>query len=265
MVLVGAGDIATCGRPGGEATASVLDTVAGTVFTAGDNVYENGTPVEFRDCYDPSWGRHRSRTRPALGEHEYGTPEAEGYFEYFGSAAGTAGQGWYSFSQVSWHVVVLNSIVGNFEGSPQLVWLADDLASSTAECTLAIWHNPRFSSSQNGSDPNQATLWNTAYRGGVDVVINGHAHQYERFAPQDTTGALDLAFGIRQFVVGTGGRALNSFASTPANNSEVQDRSTFGVFKLRLLVGGYTWEFIPVTPGGFRDTGTGTCHGVPTP
>ncbi len=261
--LVGAGDIASCGREGDEATASILDTVPGTVFTAGDNVYENGTPAEFADCYGPTWGRHRGRTRPTAGDHEYGTPEAEGYFDYFGAAAGESSEGWYNYEIEGWHVFALNSVVGQFEGSLQLQWFAAELASSTATCTVAIWHHPRFSSSQGGSDPDQAALWNTAYRGGVDVALNGHAHQYERFAPQDTVGNLDPAFGVRQFVVGTGGRSLTSFASTPAPNSEVRDRSTFGVLKLRLLNGSYTWEFIPAEQGGFTDSGTGTCHGRP--
>jgi hypothetical protein len=262
-VFVGAGDIATCGREGDEATASILDTIPGNVFTAGDNVYENGTPDEFINCYGPTWGRHRSRTRPTPGEHEYGTPDAEGYFDYFGAAAGTEGEGWYSYDIEDWHIVSLNSVVGQFEGSPQIQWLNDDLVSSTATCTIAVWHNPRFSSSQSGSDPDQAPLWNAAYRHGVDVVINGHAHHYERFGPQDTLGNSDPTFGIRQFVVGTGGRSLTSFADTPAANSVVRDRSTFGVVKLALRDGSYAWEFIPVETGGFRDTGSANCHGAP--
>ncbi len=263
-VLVGAGDIADCGSSGDEATAALLDHVDGIVFTTGDNVYPSGTPQDFANCYAPSWGRHRDRTFPAAGNHDYETSGAAGYFGYFGDAAGHPLEGWYSYDVGAWHVVVLNSICGAVggchAGSPQEAWLRADLAASQATCTLASWHNPRFSSgATHGSDPTYDAFWRALYDAGADVVLAGHDHVYERFAPQDPDGRLDEARGIRQFTIGTGGRSLYGFdAWLPT--TEKRSNATFGVLKLTLGAGGYDWEFVPVEGGAFTDAGSGRCH-----
>jgi hypothetical protein len=257
-VLVGAGDIADCASVGDEATAALLDGIEGTVFTTGDNAYEDGTPEQYRDCYGPSWGRHRARTRPTPGNHEYHTPGAAGYFGYFGAAAGKPGEGWYSYDLGGWHVVALNSEVPAGPGSPQEQWLRADLAANPARCTLAYWHRPRFSSSQHGNDPRTDALWRALYDAGADVVLVGHDHVYERFAPQTPVAAADPARGIRQFVIGTGGRGLYGFRA-PAANSEVRYNQTHGILRLTLERGAYVWEFIPTT-GTFQDTGRAACH-----
>lgn len=257
-VLVGAGDIAACGRLGDDSTAALIDGIEGTVFTTGDNAYTYGSPEEVRDCYDPSWGRHRARTRPVPGNHEYLTPGAAGYFGYFGAAAGNPGEGWYSYDLNGWHLVALNSELPAGPGSAQERWLRADLAASRARCTLAYWHRPRFSSALHGNDPRTDGLWRALYEAGAEVVLVGHDHVYERFAPQDPDGIADPARGIRQFTVGTGGVSLYEF-NTPLPTSEVRYNQTYGVLKLVLERGAYAWEYIPVT-GAFRDTGRTACH-----
>jgi uncharacterized protein YjdB len=258
VVLVGAGDIADCTT--GEPTAQLLDNIAGTVFTAGDNAYTNGTASEFATCYDPSWGRHKARTRPAPGNHDYGTSGATGYYNYFGALAGPAGLGYYSYDLGAWHIISLNSNVSMSAGSAQEVWLRADLAASTKTCTIAYWHHPRFSSgASHGSSTMSAGAFQALYDAGADIVIVGHDHEYERFAPQTPSAAPDPARGIREFVVGTGGAGLYSFA-TPLPNSEVRDNTSHGVLKLTLSDGSYTWQFIPVAGDSFTDSGSGTCH-----
>ncbi len=223
-VLVGAGDIADCTTDHDARTAELVEGIAGTVFTAGDNAYEAGAPAAFRDCYGPTWGRFRDRTRPAAGNHDFVTRGADGYFGYFGPAAGRAPGGWYSYDAGAWHVVVLNSncdaVGGCDAASAQGAWLAADLAAHPARCTLAIWHHPRFSSGEHGGDPRADAFWRALYAAGADVVVNGHDHDYERFAPQAPDGTADQAGGIREFVVGTGGKELRGFRSS-APNSEV--------------------------------------------
>ena len=188
-VLVGAGDIADCDLPGDEQTAQLLDGIAGTVFTAGDNVYDDGTGQEFGECYGPTWGRHRARTLPAAGNHDWNTEDAAGYRSYFGDAVGADGATWYSTDLGEWHVIVLDSNCSKVEGcgpdSPQGRWLAADLAGNDARCTVAIWHHPRFSSGEHGSDALTDPFWRALHAAGVDVVINGHDHDYERFSPHD--------------------------------------------------------------------------------
>jgi hypothetical protein len=259
-VLVGAGDIAACDSSGDEATAALLEDVAGTVFTTGDNVYELGTPVEFQSCYDPTWGRHKHRTRPSLGNHDYGTPGAAGYFAYFGAAAGPPGLGYYSYDQAGWHIVVLDSNRQILLDDPvQQSWLRQDLADHPARCTLAYWHHARFSSGTNhGSDARIQDFWEILYEFGADVVIVGHEHNYERFAPQTPRGTLDVGRGLRQFVVGTGGRSLYPFGS-PIAHSEFRYNADFGVVKLVLQPGAFTWEFINTTRTVI-DRGRGECH-----
>lgn len=262
-VLVGAGDIADC-YGCAESTAALLDRIPGTVFMAGDGAYREGSAAQYAACYDPTWGRHKARTRPAPGNHEYGTKDAAGYFEYFGAAAGTPGQGWHSFDVGTWHVVVLNSNCGEVgceEGSPQLEWLKADLAASGAECTAAIFHHARFSSGRHGAHRFVAPFWEVLYRHGAEIVLNGHDHSYERLAPITPAGEPDPARGIREFVVGTGGVGHHEWPSPPLAVTEVRNSGSFGVLKLELREGGFDWEFVPADEGGFRDVGTGTCHG----
>jgi 3',5'-cyclic AMP phosphodiesterase CpdA len=257
VVLVGAGDIGWCGSGGAEATARLLDGIEGTVFTAGDNAYPLGRREDFANCYAPTWGRHKGRTRPSPGNHDYNSPDARPYFEYFGENAGPPGAGYYSFDLGAWHIISLNSNRSMSVGSPQEQWLRADAASNPALCTLSYWHHPLFSSGPHGSDSRSVDAWRALYDFGVDVVINGHDHLYERFAPQTPFGAPDSARGIRQFSVGTGGAPLYDFL-TARPNSEVRYNGSVGVLKLTLRAHGYDWEFI-VAGGRFRDAGTGSC------
>jgi 3',5'-cyclic AMP phosphodiesterase CpdA len=264
VVLVGAGDIADCKAiEGAEATARLLDAIPGTVFTLGDHAYPKGTARQFADCYDPTWGRHRARTRPTPGNHDYKTPGAAPYFAYFGAAAGEADKGYYSYELGSWHVVVLNSNcdeVGGCEaGSEQERWLRADLAAQRTDCTVAYWHHPRYSSGSHGGEPEMAALWQALYEAGVELGISGHDHVYERFAPQDGAGQLDREHGTRQIVAGTGGKKTSRFAETEPN-SEARATGVFGVLKLTLSPGRYAWEFVPIAGESFRDSGEGSCR-----
>jgi hypothetical protein len=265
-VLVGAGDIASCRNDDDEATAKLLDTIAGTVFTAGDNVDASGNTKEFTNCYDPTWGRHKGRTYPAAGNHDYSTAGAAGYFGYFGVRAGDPAKGYYSYDVGAWHVIVLNSnceFIGCQPGSPQEQWLRADLAANPAACTLAVWHHPRFSSGAHSGDDFVAPFWQALYEAGADVIINGHDHHYERFAPQNPTGIADRN-GIRQFIVGTGGNDLHPSGKRVAN-SQVREGATHGVIKFTLHTTSFDWEFVPVAGKTFRDSGTQTCVGNLTP
>jgi acid phosphatase type 7 len=265
VVLVGAGDIASCLVDGDEATATLLDNIAGTVFNLGDNAYDNGTASEFANCYGPTWGRHLARTRPSPGNHEYNTANATGYYGYFGSAAGDPTKGYYSYDAGDWHVIVLNSnssctTISCAAGSPQEQWLRADLAANTKACTLAYWHHPRFNSgAAHGNNTAVGPFWNALYEYNADVILNGHEHVYERFAPQTPAAVADPARGIRQFTVGTGGRSHYTFG-TIQPNSELRDGNTFGVLKLTLHATSYDWQFIPVAGATFTDSGTGSCH-----
>jgi hypothetical protein len=263
-VLVGAGDIASCDNlAGAEATAKLLDSIPGTVFTAGDDAYPDGSAEDFARCYDPTWGRHRARTRPSPGNHDFHTAHGAAYFRYFGAAAGEPGQGYYSYDLGSWHVIVLNSdcadVGGCQVGSPQERWLRQDLAAHPARCTVAYWHHPLFSSGRHGNDPEVKPFWQDLYQAGADLVINGHDHDYERFAPQDPDGRADPARGIREIIVGTGGKNHRPFG-VPKPNSEVRNADTFGVLKITLHDGSYDWQFIPEAGKTFTDSGSGTCH-----
>ena len=263
MVLVGAGDIAACAASGDEATADLLDTIDGTVFTLGDNVYENGTAAEFQRCYDPTWGRQRDRTLPVPGNHDYNTPGAAGYFGYFGAAAGDPSTGYHATDLGTWRIYVLNSncaaIGGCDAGSAQERWLRDDLAANPRRCVLAMWHHPRFSSGQHGNISATQALWQALYAAGAELVLNGHDHIYERFAPQTPTGKADPSAGIVEIVVGTGGRSHYVFERIRAN-SLVRDNTTYGVVRLVLSDGAWSSEFIPVPGGSFSDSSSGTCH-----
>jgi hypothetical protein len=266
-VLVGAGDIAACNSQGDEATAAVLvEVVSGAeqavVFTAGDNAYPSGSERNFLDCYDPSWGAFKDITRPALGSREYRTAGAGGHFDYFGVPPGERDKGYYSYDLAGWHIVVLNSncdqIGGCEAGSAQEIWLREDLAASSAVCTLAYWHHPLFSSGSDGGVPDVLPLFQALYDADAEVVINGDDHFYERFAPQDPVGEEEDE-GIRQFIVGTGGSSLSSFGAG-APNSEVRFSEAFGVLALTLLPDGYEWAFMSVAGSDFNDPGTGTCQ-----
>lgn len=264
VILVGAGDIADCkDLSGAEATAKLLDKIPGTVMAVGDLAYPDGSKENFA-CYDKTWGRVKSRTRPAPGNHEFHAAGATPYFDYFGPAAGDPKTGYYSYELGTWHIIVLNSEckdVGGCEaGSPQEKWLRADLAAHPAACTLAYWHKPLFSSGgAHGNDLTVKPLWQALYDANADVIIGGHDHDYERFGPQTPEGGADPARGIREFVVGTGGKNHRPFAE-PKPNSELRDANAFGVLKLTLKPGAYDWQFIPETGKTFTDSGSGTCH-----
>lgn len=264
VVMAGAGDIADCTNPAAQATATLLDSIPGIVFTVGDNAYPNGADADFANCYGPTWGRHKARTRPATGNHEYNTPNATSYAAYFGAAAGEPGKLYYSYAAGAWHIVVLNSSIDMGASSPQLQWLRNDLDTTTARCTAAFWHHPRFSSGANhGSDTTMQPAWQVLHDAGAEIVVSGHDHLYERFAPQTPRGQVDAAFGIREFVVGTGGGGLYQF-NTPIPNSEVRSADAYGVLKLTLDTAGYAWQFVPVPGASFNDAGTGACHDAPS-
>ncbi len=257
-VLVGAGDIAKCDAKEDTLTAQLLDKIPGTIFTAGDNVYQRGKTEEFQQCYEPSWGRLKARTYPSPGNHDYYTPNAAPYYAYFGNRAGPAGKGYYSYDLGQWHIVSLNSNIDAKKGSEQEQWLRADLKAHPQACTLAYWHHPVFSSGVHGNDPKMKEIWQTLYAFGTDVIVNGHDHNYERFAPQTAEGKVDLKKGIREFVVGTGGAELRPMPLSQPN-SEVKNSDSYGVIKFTLHPKSYDWEFIPIPGQTFTDKGTGTC------
>ena len=266
-VFVGAGDIANCSRDEDEATAKLLDNISGTVFTVGDNAYPDGTASQFTNCYGPTWGRHKNRTRPSPGNHDYHVNGADGYFDYFGVAAGSNRTGYYSYNLGAWHIISLNSEISMGAGSAQEQWLRDDLAANSSVCTLAYWHKPRFSSGQHGNIAGSQALWQALYEDGADVVINGHDHTYERFAPQNPNGQADANRGIREFIVGTGGAGLYAFPSIQPN-SQVRNNTTYGVLKLTLHSTSYDWQFVHIAGQTFTDSGSSNCVGGgtnPTP
>jgi hypothetical protein len=263
-VLIGAGDIADCkDLSGAEATAKLLEETPGTVMAVGDLAYPNGTAENFK-CYDQTWGRVKARTRPAPGNHEFHSEGATPYFDYWGAVAGDPKTGYYSYELGAWHIIVLNSeceaVGGCDAGSPQEKWLRADLASHPVACTLAYWHKPRFSTGgAHGDDLTVKPLWVALYDANADVVIGGHDHNYERFAPQTPDGVADPKRGIREFVVGSGGKNLRPFRD-PEPNTEARDNTAFGVLKLTLKPHSYDWQFIPQAGKTFTDSGTGECH-----
>jgi hypothetical protein len=261
MVFVGAGDIADCSETEDELTAQLLDNIPGTVYTVGDNAYPSGSVANFNNCYEPTWGRHKVRTYPAVGDNEYGTLGASGYFTYFGAAAGDPNEGYYSFDLGSWHIIVLNSNCSQIGGcdpdSDQGQWLQADLDANPSTCILAIHHEPLFSSK--GGDTDLRDFWAPLYEAGADIVLSGHRHMYERFAQQNPDGVPDPGRGIRQFVVGTGGSGLTSAPISIAPNSQVSNNTTHGVLKFTLHSTSYDWEFIPIGGQTFTDSGSTLC------
>jgi hypothetical protein len=258
----GLGTASSCRQ---KATSDLMLAIPGlaAVLPLGDIQYENGALDKFTASYAPSWGRLKSITRPVPGNHEYLTAGAAGYYSYFGAAAGDPTKGYYSYDVGAWHVVALNSncssVGGCASGSPQLAWLKADLAAHPAKCTLAYWHHPLFSSGQHGNNPQVAPLWDALSAGGAELVLSGHDHDYERFAPQTSAGTADPANGIRQFVVGTGGK--NHYGLTALRpNTEVQNVDTYGVLKLTLHPTSYDWQFVPEQGRTFTDSGTQQCH-----
>jgi hypothetical protein len=276
-VIAAAGDIACDpaireyaggGGAGGlcrqKATADLLDDrKLAAVLILGDAQYEEATTTQFAKSFEPTWGRFKPLIRPAPGNHEYLTSGAGGYFDYFGAAAGKRGQGYHSFDVGSWHLIALNSNCGPAggcgPGSPQERWLRADMTANPARCTLAYWHHPRFSSGSHGSTPWMAAIWEALVEGGADVVLSGHDHDYERFAPLNGAGKPDTAGGVRSFVVGTGGRSLRPITAT-IKGSEAHNTNTYGVLTLTLRPQGYDWRFVPIAGASFSDTGSDDCR-----
>jgi 3',5'-cyclic AMP phosphodiesterase CpdA len=259
IVVLAAGDITDCRTPGDEQTAALLDTVPGMILALGDNAYVDGTEAEYRDCYAPTWGRHRERTWAAPGNHDYNTPGAAPYYAYFGERAGEPGRGYYSFGAGDWHIVMLNSNLDASTGSEQERWLRADLAAHPTRCAVAVIHHPLFSSSWHGSNPPVAPLWQALYDAGVDVVLSGHDHVYERFVRMTPDGRPDPERGIRSFVVGTGGARHYPFVRAALGSAFRLDRS-WGVLRLTLREGRYEWEFLNAGDGRSVDHGGEACR-----
>ncbi len=265
--LLAAGDIAECGIRGDEATAKILaEYPQATIATLGDNAYQHGTLQEFKRCYGPSWGRFKGRTRPAVGNHDHSTKDAAGFHAYFGAAGGPFDKYYYSYDLGSWHVVVLNSdcwrVGGCDRDDPQVRWLRRDLFRHPTRCTLAYWHRPPFSSGRYGKPVSTSLarpMWRAFHVLGGDVLLTGHEHNYERFAPMDAEGRPD-EYGTRLFVVGTGGGNLRGFKYPPLPTTEVRNGRTWGVLKLRLHDTGYDWEFEAVAGESFHDSGSDSCN-----
>lgn len=267
VVIAAAGDISDSALGKQQKTS---DLIFGKgydgVLLLGDNQYESGSLSDYNQYFEPTWGRFKSTTYPVPGNHEYGTSNASGYYSYFGSRAGDATKGYYSFDLGDWHLIALNTndnncgFVSCSASSAQVTWLKADLQKNTKKCTLAFWHHPRFNSgASHGNFTAAQAIWDELYAAGADVVLNGHEHIYERFDPQDPAGVADAQKGIRQFTVGTGGRAFYSIG-TAKPNSVVRRNDTYGVLKMTLKTASYDWEFVPIAGSTFSDKGTGQCH-----
>jgi hypothetical protein len=270
FVLVGAGDIAGCSSiAGAQATADLIEKIPGTVFAAGDLAYDRGTSAEFGKCYDTTWGRFKGRTRPVPGNHEYYSDSGKAYFSYWGTQAGPGKGGYYSFDLGAWHVIALNTncdapgVGGCGVNSEQEKWLKSDLAAHPEACIVAFGHHALFSSGllkKHAIHPELRDLWRDLYAAHTALILAGHEHSYERFAPQDPDGNADSDAGIREIVVGTGGRSHDPLG-VPLANSEIRNADTFGVLKLMLSPGKYSWEFVPVDGvEGFHDAGESACR-----
>lgn len=252
-VLVGAGDISKCNHSGDTRTARLLGSIPGTIFTTGDNVYETGTYNQYINCYDPTWGQYKDRTRPVPGNHEYMTDGAAGYYTYFNVPE------YYAYDQGAWRIYALNSEISTSIDSEQVRWLAADLAQNPRDCVMAYWHRPRWSSGEHhGSSDKMQVIWDILFDANAELVVAGHEHHYERFAPMDKNG-LAVEQGLQEIVVGTGGANKYPFGSILAS-SQVRNADTYGVLKLTLYPGRYEWEFIPVEGKTFTDSGIQYCH-----
>ncbi|MCC6381391.1 MAG: metallophosphoesterase [Dehalococcoidia bacterium] len=261
-VLLAVGDIGDCASTADEAVAALAASLPGTLALVGDLAYETGSAADFARCFDPAWGALRDRVRPAAGNHDYGIPGARDYFAYFGPAAGEPGAGFYSYDLGAWHVVVLNSNCdlvpgGCDEDSPQVRWLEADLDAHPGVCVLAYWHHPRFTSGLHGDTTAMQPAWAALARHHAALVVSGHDHHYERFAPLDAAGQPDPA-GVRQFIAGTGGAQLYPILWIHPG-SAVRDVNTHGLLDLSLFPGRYAWRFLPVASGTFQDAGSATC------
>ena len=265
--LLAVGDIGDCSGSGDDATGKRVETLAGAILGLGDYAYPDGSPGDFASCFDPSWGRHKARTRPVAGNHEYETDEAAPYFAYFGASAGSPGAPWRSFDYAGWHVVALDSdcrhVDGCDAGSPQGQWLEADLAAHPSLCTLAYFHHPRFASGYLGVDDALLPFWQILHAHGVDVILNGHDHAYERFARMSPNGIAEPLRGPRAFVVGSGGAGLDDEDEVEVNR-EARDSTSYGVLRLVLEPTSYSWEFMGAGPGTFADAGSEECvYGAP--
>ena len=256
--LVGAGDIASCSSSGDEATAALVKNIPGTVFTTGDNAYNSGTLSEFNNCYAPSWGAFKDRTRPSPGNHDYETANALGYRDYFGAAATNRnGKTHYTYRLGDWRIYSIDSRLPAGAASNQYKWLADSLAKYKRQCMAAYWHHPIASSGPHGNQDKMRPIFKLLDDNGADLVLAGHDHGYERFARINSTGAPDPN-GMREFVVGMGG-ASHYQTEAVQPGSEVRNHDTYGVLKLTLNAGSYTWKFVPVAGKTFTDSGTDSC------
>jgi acid phosphatase type 7 len=264
VTLVGAGDIAGCDFKADSKTARLVGKIRGTVFTLGDNVYPDGTSAQFRDCYDPTWGKYKKRTKPTAGDQDYLTPGAKPYFDYFGKAAGEPDKGYYSYDRGAWHIVALNSNCKEVGGcdwkSAQGRWLRTDLINHQARCTLAYFQHPLYASGSGYDSPKVKPIWHILYDHDADVVLSGHAHRYERFAPITPEGARSSAKGIRQFIVGTGGAPGGNLNGPKDPNVQAKKIGAPGVLKLHLGSDFYHWKFVPVAGRNYTDSGKARCH-----
>ncbi len=261
VTLVGAGDIAGCDWTDDSDTGAVINGVPGIVFTAGDNAYPEGSATTYTGCYDPAWGAFKARTRPTPGNHDVqADASATAYYDYFGTNAGYGRRGYYAYEAGTWRVYALNSeCAGTSSCAAQYAWLAADLAAAPHQCSLAIWHRPRFSEGPHGSANDLDSLFKLLYTNGVELLVSGHDHMYERLAPVDGSGQVDTSRGVRQIVVGTGGAALYTPATTLAI-VEAEDHVTHGALRLDLAPGSYSWQFLPAGSGTYSDSGTTACH-----
>jgi hypothetical protein len=260
VVIAGAGDIAASNMAA-AATAGVLEAInPALVYTLGDNVYPDGSATGYSKYYAPTWGRFKPKTRPIPGNHDYMQPGAGPYFAYFGALAGTPGSGYYAYSAGSWRVYALNSNIPMKAGSPQETWLRGDLAAHPHACVLAYWHHPRFSAGKYDDDSRSDGVWRALYDANAEIVLSGHDHNYQRYAPLSPTGVVEPGRGIREFVVGTGGAEHYEVQARKDGSREAQDEQALGVLKLTLRGGGYRWDFVPAGGTSFTDSGSGACH-----
>jgi hypothetical protein len=252
-VMVGAGDISTCSNDNDAKTAQLLGSISGTVFTTGDNVYNSGTSTEYTNCYKPTWGLYKSRTKPVPGNHDYITSGASGYFNYFGVSR------YYAYNLGAWRIYALNSEIDTSSTSAQVQWLKNDLVANPKKCVMAYWHRPRWSSgSAHGSDSKVQPIWSALVNAKAELVVNGHEHNYERFAPMNNTGQA-VTKGVREIVAGTGGASHYGFG-TILSASRARNANTYGVLKLTLRSTGYDWQFVPIAGQSYTDSGSTNCY-----